>query len=85
MCVGRGVCVCLRAVEHWLRKSPPPPFSQVLIDENGIDMEADQVRMVKDMINGVRPGDGPSSRGFLYEIVANKRNNIDVDKVLCDV
>jgi hypothetical protein len=53
----------------------------VLIDDNCIEMEPDQVRMIKDMINGVKPSGTEPHRGFLYEIVANKRNGIDVDKV----
>ncbi len=55
--------------------------AQVLIDDNCIDMDATQVRVIKDMINGVKPGGSEPCRGFLYEIVANKRNGIDVDKV----
>lgn len=52
-----------------------------MVEDNGIDIPGEQVQMIKDMINGVKPPDG--SRGFLYEIVANKRNGIDVDKVRC--
>ena len=55
--------------------------AQVLIDDNSIDIDPEQVTMIKNMINGVRPvSDSGSDRGFLYEVVANKRNGIDVDK-----
>ena len=62
--------------------------TQTMIDDNHIDMDRDQVQLIKDMIASHHPSGGavshPSctSRDFLYEIVANKRNGIDVDKVI---
>jgi HD superfamily phosphohydrolase len=43
----------------------------------------EDIKMITDMINGVKVDlqtGQTRERGFLYEIVANKRNNIDVDK-----
>jgi hypothetical protein len=60
---------------------------ETMIEDNNIDIEADQVRLIKDMISSHHPSGGlfsqarSNSRDFLYEIVANKRNGIDVDKV----
>jgi hypothetical protein len=58
-----------------------------MIDDNHIDVERDQVRLIQDIIGSYHPSAGAmaarscESRDFLYEIVANKRNGIDVDKV----
>ena len=58
-----------------------------MIDDNHIDIEADQVRLIQDIIGSYHPSRGAmatarcDTRDFLYEIVANKRNGIDVDKV----
>jgi hypothetical protein len=76
-CALRNVAECAAAVV------------QVLIDDNNIDIDTDQVKMVKDMISSYHPSKGAvmtgrsgiRNRDFLYEIVANKRNGIDVDKV----
>ncbi len=59
-----------------------------MIDDNSIDIDPAQVKLIKDMISSHHPSGGKvatpgtSTRDFLYEIVANKRNGIDVDKVL---
>lgn len=37
------------------------------------------MRRIKDLMNGSRP-DRPTGKRFLFDIVANKRNSIDVDK-----
>lgn len=54
--------------------------AQVLVEDNAIDgVDKVMQQMIQDMIMGTAPTRDPS-RSFLYEIVANKRNNIDVDK-----
>ena len=53
-----------------------------LVDDNFIDIEKDECEFVKNVIHSGKSGP-PSSdahRGYLYEIVANSRNGIDVDK-----
>ncbi|KAI8872064.1 HD-domain/PDEase-like protein [Ramicandelaber brevisporus] len=52
-----------------------------LVDENNIDIERDDVRFIQDLVRGRRrhqlEDDG---KMFLFDIVANNRNSIDVDK-----
>ncbi|KAJ0406744.1 hypothetical protein P43SY_004569 [Pythium insidiosum] len=61
----------LRMVEH-------------LIDENHIDIERDDMRFIQQLIVGAKEAHMKDKRldqrGYLYEIVANGRNCIDVDK-----
>ncbi|TMW61785.1 hypothetical protein Poli38472_010848 [Pythium oligandrum] len=55
-----------------------------LVDENNIDLERDDIRFVQQLIVGAKEAHMKDvrldKRGFLYEIVANGRNCIDVDK-----
>ncbi|EQC32779.1 hypothetical protein SDRG_09750 [Saprolegnia diclina VS20] len=57
---------------------------EFLIDDNHIDMERNDMRFVQELINGAKAVHGNTKRlddrGYLYEIVANGRNCIDVDK-----
>lgn len=46
----------------------------LLVDDNGLAYERDELRVIKEMIRGKKNGN------YLYQIVANKRNAIDVDK-----
>jgi len=52
-----------------------------LIDENHIDIDQHGRNFVKSLIDGVPLSSSVrEERGFLFEIVANKRNSVDVDK-----
>ncbi|KAE8909661.1 Deoxynucleoside triphosphate triphosphohydrolase [Phytophthora fragariae] len=56
---------------------------EYMVDDNNIDMERDDVRFIQQLIVGAKEthmGSRVDSRGYLYEIVANGRNCIDVDK-----
>jgi deoxynucleoside triphosphate triphosphohydrolase SAMHD1 len=64
----------------WCHEKMSLDLLDVLIDDNTVDIDPDMLRMVKTMITGV-PTSEAIHRRFLYEIVANKRNGIDVDKV----
>ncbi|XP_022928109.1 deoxynucleoside triphosphate triphosphohydrolase SAMHD1 homolog [Cucurbita moschata] len=54
-----------------------------IVDEHHIDIDSGMIKRVKDMILSssefTRPK-GSREKGFLYDIVANGRNGIDVDK-----
>jgi HD superfamily phosphohydrolase len=70
----------VRPGSSWTHERMSADLLQVLVDDNGIDMEAAQLRLVQDLIAGA-PGSGSGGdRAFLYDIVANKRNGVDVDK-----
>jgi len=54
-----------------------------LVDDNNIDIEKEDLQFVKDVIMASEKGQAVKKRredGYLYEIVANGRNSIDVDK-----
>ncbi|KAG8930411.1 hypothetical protein FRC02_004243 [Tulasnella sp. 418] len=54
-----------------------------LIKENGIKISTDKVEFIKDLIQGesrMSLHHDPPEKPFLFEIVANKANGIDVDK-----
>ncbi|KAL3657056.1 hypothetical protein V7S43_018103 [Phytophthora oleae] len=56
---------------------------EYMVDDNNIDLERDDVRFIQQLIVGAKEthkGNRVDSRGYLYEIVANGRNCIDVDK-----
>lgn len=59
-----------------------------LVDDNNIDIRREDIKFIGDVIIGSKrksllaSSDGfqNSGRGFLFDIVANKRNSVDVDK-----
>ena len=52
-----------------------------LVDENNIDLEREDLRMIKDIVLGDKPPIGSlNEKPWLYDIVCNKANSIDVDK-----
>jgi HD superfamily phosphohydrolase len=56
---------------------------EYLIDNNNIDIESDQRRLVQSLILGeIKPAESKEFYydSWIYQIVANKKNSIDVDK-----
>ena len=54
-----------------------------LVRSNNIDIDEDDVNFIKDLIQGksrLSALKNPPEKKILFEIVANKRNGIDVDK-----
>ncbi|RUS17078.1 LOW QUALITY PROTEIN: hypothetical protein BC937DRAFT_90455 [Endogone sp. FLAS-F59071] len=62
----------------WSHEQASEMMLEYLIDDNNIDLEKDEIELIKGLIDG-KPG-RHSQRGFLFDIVANKRNSVDVDK-----
>jgi deoxynucleoside triphosphate triphosphohydrolase SAMHD1 len=65
---------------------------EYLIDENHIDIEQRDLRFVQSLIKGEVPQDFSNEKsefttfssyliGWMYEIIANKKNSLDVDKL----
>jgi hypothetical protein len=53
---------------------------EALLEENQIDIPRRDVDFVRDLIAGVDRHPENAEKQFLFEIVANKQNGIDVDK-----
>lgn len=52
-----------------------------IIDTNNIDIEKEDVNFVGSLIKGDQPKDPNHEKQWMYEIVANKTNSLDVDKL----
>jgi HD superfamily phosphohydrolase len=51
-----------------------------LVEKNQLPYSAREVEFINALISGKRPKDSDKKRKFLFQIVANKKNGIDVDK-----
>ncbi|KAF8582015.1 HD-domain/PDEase-like protein [Ramaria rubella] len=68
---------------NWKHEDASEMMLDYLVSDNNIDLRQDEVRFIKDLIAGSKShtrSHSPSEKDFLFEIVANKRNGIDVDK-----
>ncbi|KAI8140339.1 HD phosphohydrolase domain-containing protein [Fennellomyces sp. T-0311] len=65
----------------WSHEQASEMMLEYLIDDNNVDIERDEVNLIKDLIAGTpRSKSQYDERCFLFDIVANKRNSVDVDK-----
>ncbi|KAM3583590.1 hypothetical protein VKS41_004497 [Umbelopsis sp. WA50703] len=70
-----------RPSRKWSHEQASEMMLQYMIDDNYIDIDKDQINFIKDLIAGVpKSSSQMSEKGFLFDIVANKRNSLDVDK-----
>lgn len=75
------------AFEEWVRRDIPQrsfhhedmslKMFDLLVDENSIDIDSGHTKLIKALISGKNDG---NERKWLFDIVANRRNSIDVDK-----
>ncbi|XP_061353748.1 uncharacterized protein LOC133298474 isoform X2 [Gastrolobium bilobum] len=68
---------------HWSHEQMSVNMVDYMVDEHNIDVDPQMIRRVKEMILASSEFALPrssSEKGFLYDIVANGRNGIDVDK-----
>ncbi|CAG8655993.1 6761_t:CDS:2, partial [Ambispora leptoticha] len=70
----------LRLGRKWCHEESSTMMLDFLVKKNEIDIEKSKIdiEFVKTLIRGQRNGD--SDREFLFDIVANQRNSVDVDK-----
>ncbi|OAD78577.1 hypothetical protein PHYBLDRAFT_18303 [Phycomyces blakesleeanus NRRL 1555(-)] len=62
----------------WSHEQASEMMLEYLIDDNGIDIEPESIKLIKGLIAG-EPNQYEDRR-FLFDIVANKKNSVDVDK-----
>ncbi|KAG2226577.1 hypothetical protein INT45_005063 [Circinella minor] len=66
---------------QWSHEEASEMMLEYLIDDNNIDIERNEINLIKDLIAGTpRSKSQYDERCFLFDIVANKRNSVDVDK-----
>ncbi|KAI9261697.1 hypothetical protein BY458DRAFT_439554 [Sporodiniella umbellata] len=65
----------------WSHEEGSEKMLEYLIDDNHIDIERDEINFIKDLIAGEpRTQSKYEDREFMFDIVANKKNSVDVDK-----
>lgn len=67
--------------DHWSHEHQSMALVERIIERKELNYTKREVEMIQTLIRGVKPSrHSQVHRSFLYEIVANKRNGIDVDK-----
>lgn len=72
------------AVGHgtWTHEAASQDMLEYLIDDNYIDVESEDVSFIKDLITGKPKSTSQrEEQQYLFQIVANKKNGLDVDKL----
>jgi deoxynucleoside triphosphate triphosphohydrolase SAMHD1 len=82
------------AFEGWIHRARPDraeyeheamslAMLEYLIDDNALDYEREEIKLLGDLIHGQPPTSGGlfgDEKRFLFDIVSNSRNSVDVDK-----
>ncbi|KAG0300533.1 SAM domain and HD, partial [Dissophora globulifera] len=63
----------------WTHEQGSEMMLEYLVDDNNVDIDREELNFIKDMIMGERRGND-QRQAFLFDIVSNKRNSLDVDK-----
>ncbi|KAF9906960.1 SAM domain and HD [Linnemannia zychae] len=63
----------------WTHEQGSEMMLEYLIDDNHLDIDREDINFMKDLIMGERRGNS-QRHAFLFDIVSNKRNSLDVDK-----
>ncbi|TPX61810.1 hypothetical protein SpCBS45565_g07164 [Spizellomyces sp. 'palustris'] len=67
---------------EWTHEQASEDMLEYLVEDNDhVQINEDEMRFIKDLIHGAPRSDYPQAQKlFLFDIVANKRNSVDVDK-----
>ncbi|KAJ3015556.1 SAM domain and HD [Thoreauomyces humboldtii] len=67
---------------NWTHEDASEDMLQYLVDDNQhVNINIREIRFIKDLIHGEPRSEYPQAeKRFLFDIVANKRNSVDVDK-----
>lgn len=63
----------------WTHEQGSEMMLEYLVDDNHVDIDREEINFIKDLIMGERRGNS-QRHAFLFDIVSNKRNSLDVDK-----
>ncbi|KAF9116378.1 SAM domain and HD [Mortierella sp. AM989] len=63
----------------WTHEQGSEMMLEYLVDDNAVDISREELNFIKDLIMGERRGNS-QRHAFLFDIVSNKRNSLDVDK-----
>lgn len=64
----------------WKHEDASEMMFDYLVEDNNVTIEPEEVRFVKALIAGDPSKCSPDEKPFLFDIIANKRNGLDVDK-----
>jgi HD superfamily phosphohydrolase len=69
---------------QWTHEQGSEDMLDYLVQENPVNISPQELQFIKDLIHGEpRSRSYPqASKTYLFEIIANKRNSLDVDKVI---
>ncbi|KAF8622436.1 hypothetical protein AX15_007020 [Amanita polypyramis BW_CC] len=65
---------------EWKHEDASEMMFDYLVEDNNISIEPDDSRFIKALIAGNPSKCSPDEKSFLFDIIANKRNGLDVDK-----
>jgi deoxynucleoside triphosphate triphosphohydrolase SAMHD1 len=73
----------LKPTTDWTHEQASELMLEFLVEQNPhVNIDPKELEFIKDLIHGEPRSNYPQAKkGYLFEIVANKRNSIDVDKV----
>lgn len=68
--------------DSWEHEDASKMLLEYLIDQNNLDcISKEDVRVVGDLIKGAYPQDPSHEKRWMFDIIANKGNSLDVDKI----
>ncbi|MCQ2816585.1 MAG: HD domain-containing protein [archaeon] len=66
--------------QNWDHEEFGEKIINYMVDENQIDLNSEQLKIICSLIKGEKRKDIKTEYPWIYQIVANKENSIDVDK-----